>query len=311
MKLRFILLFAAILIGMSSRHAAAQTSTDDGTIIVEPLFKYPEPPAFIESLPDRSDYLMDNFWKDMNFKQKVVNQAALQHAFEVYSTPMRWAQKAKVINSVKDLLKKLEKNPTLATQFMKAAEETFHSPRSEVYIDEVYTMLLEGFLKNKKVPKARKEKYARQLDAIRNTAVGMKMPQVAAVDTAGGEFSPRLGSEYTLIIFGSHRSDNTRRQMLQMNTDLAMERLCRSGELALNFINTAQRDEDADSFFATLPDFIAAAFAPKAASEIDIRISPSIYLLDGEGVILAKNVSIEEAFAEIGNRKFKTTGSNE
>ena len=306
MKLRFILTLAIALFGLATVPAAAQTTAADGTVYVEPLFKYPEAPPFIENLGDRSDFLMDNFWKEMNFKQKVVNQAALQHAFEVYSAPMRWAQKGKVISSVKALLKKLEKNPTLATQFMKAAEETFHSPRSMVYIDEVYTMMLEGFIHNKKVPKARKERYIKQLAAIRNTELGKKMPEVAAVDTAGNAVTPRIGTEYTFVIFGSHHDSDTRRQMLQMNTNMAMERLCESGELAMNFFNTARPDAETASFLATLPSFFVVASAPKAASEVDIRIAPSVYLLDNQGVILAKNVTVEEAFAEIANRKFNT-----
>ena len=106
MTLRFILTLAIALFGLATVPAAAQTTAADGTVYVEPLFKYPEAPPFIENLGDRSDFLMDNFWKEMNFKQKVVNQAALQHAFEVYSAPMRWAQKGKVISSVKALLKK-------------------------------------------------------------------------------------------------------------------------------------------------------------------------------------------------------------
>lgn len=303
--IRQLIIFA--LLSLPLFRVMAQETVTDGTVYVQSLFTYPEAPDYMDDLGARADYLMDNFWNNMNFKQKVVNQNALQHAFEVYAAPMRWAQKAKVQNSIKNLLKKVEKNPSLATQLMKAAEETFHSPRSLVYIDEVYEQFLTGYVNNKKVKGDRKKKYEAQLAAMTATTPGQPMPDIAMTDTAGNVASPRLGSEYSIMVFGDSRDAFLRQMLLKLNTNMALERLCTGGNLGITFVNTAARTSESDAVLDALPAFVAGGYAPEAAGKVDLRISPSVYLIDNEGKIIDRNIDMERAFNEIAQRKFTTT----
>lgn len=280
--------------------AQAQTSGADGVITVEALFKYPEAPEYLDNIQNRCDYLMEHFWDSMNFKQKVVNQAALQHAFSVYAAPMQWAQKAKVINSVQALMKKMEKNPSLATQFMIAAEETFHSPRSEVYIDEIYALMIENYLKNKKVPAERKAKYASQLEALKNTEPGMAMPTATLYDQSGDEVSMLRGKKFTICIFGPVSNYELRSMLLRLNSDVAVERLCGDDRLAIDYLCTQTPDAETAGFMATLPSFVHGAYIRRASSTYDLRIVPSVYLLDADGAIMARNITLPTAFEMIG-----------
>lgn len=283
--------------------AVAQTATD-GTLYVKSLFKYPEAPEYLDDLTARSDYLMDNFWNDMNFKQKSVDQAALLHAFKVYAAPMIYAQKAKVFNSIDNLMKKVSKNPALATQFMKAAEETFHSPRAEVYVDDVYERFLQGYINNKKVKKDRKAKYIRQLAAMQNTKPGMPAPQLAVTDTAGNAVTMPRGSEYTIILFGTPASDNLRRSILQLDTNIPMARICREGNLAINYVNTDAATPEGVEYMTQVPDFVTGVFAPDARDTFDVRSNPSVFLLDAAGNIILGNITLSQAFNIIAGQKF-------
>ncbi len=282
--------------------AAAQTAAAapaDGTMYVDALFTYPEAPEYLGDITSRSDYLMDNFWAPMDFKQKTVNQAALQHAFDVYVAPMMWAQKAKVVNSVAALIKKLSKNPSLATQFMRAAEEALHSRRSEFYIDEVYEMMLEGYVANKKVPKERKTRYATQLAALRATKPGSPMPALEMTDSLGNALEVAQGLQYTVVVFGTPRQDEMRQWTLRLGTMLEVERLCRDGIMAVIVADTDQPSEEDNAYLSSLPGFVTGGYLLNPERTYDIRISPCAYIVAGDGTVLARNVMPADVFLTI------------
>ncbi len=298
-KALFITLAALLASILPAAAQAAASAPTDGTVYVDALFTYPEAPEYLGDITSRSDYLMDNFWTPMDFKQKTVNQAALQHAFDVYVAPMMWAQKAKVVNSVAALVKKLSKNPSLATQFMRAAEEALHSRRSEFYIDEVYEMMLEGYVANKKVPKERKTRYATQLSALRATKPGSPMPAVALTDSLGNAVEVAQGLQYTVVVFGTPRQDEMRQWTLRLGAMLEVERLCRDGIMAIAVADTDEPSEEGNAYLASLPGFVTGGYVRHPEQTFDMRISPCAYIVAGDGTVLARNVMPADAFVTI------------
>lgn len=296
---KLLIIIALLLVGLTAGNAQNMTTDETGTVYIEPLFTYPEAPDFLGDLGNRADWLMDNFWNDMNFKQKSVHQAALQHAFEVYSAPMRFATKGKVISSVERLMKSLEKNPVLMAQFMKAAEETFHSPRSEVFIDEVYEMFLQSYVNHKKIKKERKVKYAAQLEALRATVPGSVAPSLPLTDAEGNSVDMPRGSKYTLIIFGNPANTDLRQWLLRLNSLVQLEQMAQAGSAAVVFVSY----NDTPAAFASLkegmPEYVQAFRAVKPQEKYDIRVAPCTYLLDGEGKILLRNATLQQSLAAI------------
>lgn len=270
--------------------ASAQQTAEDGTVYVQSLFTYPVAPDYLDNLEARSDWLMDNFWNDMDFKNKKgVNQAALQHAFGVYAGPMLYAKKAKVLNSVENLCKKAEKNPTLMIQLMKAAEEEFHSQRSTVYIDEVYRIFLNKFLSNKKIKKDRKTKYAMQLAALDATEPGNNFPQGGT-----GVTLPAMGSCGTVVIFGNTGDDLSRQMLLRFATSVRAEKAVNSGDFEIVFIDKSVEPA------MEMPSYIKRVYCEKPQQSYDLPFLPDCYLLDKDGVIVMRNKSIADVLNGAG-----------
>lgn len=287
-KLRFIIL-ATMLLGILLPSSAQQTA-EDGTVYVQSLFTYPVAPDYLDNLEARSDWLMDNFWNDMDFKNKKgVNQAALQHAFGVYAGPMLYAKKAKVLNSVENLCKKAEKNPTLMIQLMKAAEEEFHSQRSTVYIDEVYRIFLNRFLGIKKIKKERKAKYAAQLAALDATEPGKPFPQGESAVTL-----PAMGSRGTVVIFGNTADDHSRQMLLRFATSVRAEQAVSSGDFEIVFIDKSVEPA------MEMPSYIKRVYCEKPQQSYDLPFLPDCYLLDKDGVIVMRNKSIADVLNGAG-----------
>ena len=270
-------------------------TTKADVITIEPLFEYPVAPEEIESLVDKSNWLMQHFWDNMDFKSKAaVDQTALNDAFRVYAFPMQWAEKTEVDKSVDGMLKLLEKNPTLLLQFTKAAEEALYGQRAKVWIDEVYMKYLQSYLKNKKIGAARKKRYERQYKLLSNSLLGTTPSSFTFTTPVGnpGKFEP-IGV-YTIIEFGDPDCDDCRHAKLKMETDIKFSSLVERGLVNVMFI-IPDPSEGWQTQLTGYPSNWVVGGSDDVSDILDIRTSPSFWVIGKDGKIKAKNVSVEQA----------------
>lgn len=266
-------------------------------IEIDPLFEYPVAPEEIISLSDKSNWLIQHFWDKMDFKKKdAVNQSALNDAFRVYTLPMQWADKAEVDKAVDSMLAQLQKNPTLLLQFTKAAEESLYGQRAKIWIDEIYIKYLEAFLKNKKISDARKQRYRRQLNQIQNSMTGSIAPSFEFTTPTGnpGRFDP-IGV-FTIIEFGDPDCDDCRHAKLKMETDMKFTSLVDRGLVNVMFIIPDPVD-GWQTKLGSYPSNWVVGGSDNVSDILDIRSTPSFYVIGKDGKIIAKNISVEQAKA--------------
>lgn len=264
-------------------------------IIVEPLFEYPVAPEDMESLQDKSEYLLEHFWDRMDFKSKSsVDQSALNHAFAVYVTPMRWASETKAFASVDKLISSISKNPTLSIQFAKAAEEALYGPRADIWNDEIFIRFLDNVIKNKQVKKERKMRYQRLRDQLSNTLRGTLPPEFdyTRVDGTRAHYHPN--GVITVIEFGDPDCDDCRMARLKMETNVAFSRLVEKGKVNVLFINP-DPDEGWQEKLKAYPSAWHAGASDDVSDLYDLRVTPSIYVIDREGKVAAKNIPVTTA----------------
>lgn len=288
-KIFLILLCGAISALFNNGMRAAEP------IVIDPLFEYPVAPEELESLADKSDYLVEHFWDPMNFKTKTsVDQNALNHAFAVYVSPMRWAESAKTLASVDKLISSISKNPTLSLQFAKAAEEALYGPRAEVWNDEIFIRFLDNVVKNKQIKKERKLRYKMLRDQLANTLRGAVPPQFGYTrpDGSNARFYPN--GILTVIEFGDPDCDDCRMAKLKMDTDVKFSQLVERGKINVLFINV-DPDEGWEEKLSTYPATWHTGASEEVGDLYDIRTTPSIYIIDREGKVAAKNIPVSTA----------------
>ena len=265
------------------------------TITIEPLFEYPIAPEELETLTAKSNWLMQHFWDNMDFKKKgAVDQIALNDAMKIYALPMQWAEKSEVDKSVNNLISKIAKNPTLQVQFTKAAEENLYGQRAQIWIDEIYIKFIEGLLKNKKLSDARKVRYRRQLNILNNTLVGNTAPSFDFVTPTGnpGRYQP-IGV-FTIIEFGDPDCDDCRHAKLKMETNVRFSSLVDRGLVNILFIIPDPND-GWQTKLAGYPSKWVIGASDTVADVVDIRTTPSFLIVGKDGKIIAKNASVEQA----------------
>lgn len=264
-------------------------------IQIEPLFEYPSAPESLTTLVDKSNYLMEHFWDALDFKSTgAVDQNALNDAMKVYSVPMRWADISKAEIELNKLIEKISKNPTLLTQFTKAAEEVLYGPRAEYWIDSVYMKFLEAYIKNKKVPATRKTKYENQLKTLRNTLTGQKAPTFDFIGKNGKAERYLPMSTPTIIIFGDPTLTDWRLTRMRMETNVPLRQSVEQGKLNILYIIPFEMEAWEKEISNYSPSW-SVGIAPKIANTIDLRANPSVYLIGGDGNIILKNATVEDA----------------
>lgn len=279
---------------------ASASSYAQGYIEIEPLFEYITAPEEITPLNEKSNYLVEHFWDNMDFKTKsTVDQTALNHAFNVYATPLRFADKEKASAAVDKLLDTLSKNPVLLLQFTKAAEENIFGPRADAWIDEVYIKFLNTLIKNKKITPQRKEKYQRQLTMIENSKIGNTAPSFSFENKNGGESTYFPMSTPSIIIFGNPVSPDWRITRLRMETNAQLTQAVDKGKLNVLFIIPDKIDNWREEV-ANYPQRWTVGVAENIGDKIDIRAKSdayfaSVYYVGSDGKIVMKNVPLESA----------------
>lgn len=281
----------AISIPAFSQDESIERMDEDGVVYLSPLFEYPSAPEELGSMEEKCAWIVDNFWNQMDFKSTApVDQAKLNHAFGVYTVGCQYAPKVKAEASVDKLIKTLQKNPTLLVQFVKAAEENLYGPRADVWIDELYIKFLQGAVSNKKVSKARKARYEAQLKQLQASLVGKTPAEFDFVRPNGDTAQYFAMSTPTIIFFGDPDCDECRQSRLRMESNVAFSRAVTDGKINVLFIIPDAEDgwqKEASSF----PRGWILGASDRVSDIYDIRQTPDVYLIGGDGKIVAKHLS--------------------
>lgn len=284
-----------IILSILSVSSVGFTCNAQEIIEIDPLFEYPTAPEELESLEAKSDFLVEHFWDPMDFKSKTaVDQNALNDAFKVFSTPLRWATKDKAIAATDKLIQTISKNPTLLLQFTKAAEETIYGPRAEVWIDEVYLKFLNAIVKNKKISEGRRQKYENQLKTLNNSLVGNLAPEFNFENLNGDRASYFPMATPTIIIFGDPTNRDWRMARLKLESNVTLTDALNKGKVNILYM-IPNKSEGWQKDVSGYSGKWTVGCGDKLNEIYDLRTEPSIYLIGSDGKILMKNTTLPGA----------------
>lgn len=281
----------------------AQNESSNQPIVLEALFDLPVVPDEITDITQRSNYFVEHFWDPFNFNQNAVGQVQLNHAFSEYVVGLRFSDRTIALKSVDKLISKLNKNATLLYQFTRAAEENLYSENAEVWIDDVYLEFLEAVIKHKKIKDIRKARYVAQYESLKNSIVGSKAPKFEFVDRTGVKTMFSAEAKPSIIIFGSPDCIDCMMTKVRLNTNDDIIKLTKDNEIKIYFIIPDESEDNWREMVADYPHYWTVGASDNATEVYDIRLSPSIYLLDADRKIELKNVPIEIVIETILNNR--------
>lgn len=272
------------------------TSVAEGNeLVIQSLFEYVVAPDSLPDLQSRTDYVVVHFWDPFDFENSgIVDQNALHHAFRTYAEAMPYASSEKVIESVDNLVGKIKGNAALSFQFLKAAEDVFYGRRAEYWADELYKPFLQNFLDNSSIDESRKQRYRKQLATIERTEMGAPFPSFNWQPLPQSSKSLDLNNNLTLVGFFNLQDDDLKYPLLRLDISGTVNNLIADKKLAVYLVGYGADTSGKDALKDEKNRWNAGV-SSDAPQVMDIRMSPSFYVVDGNKKIIAKNVTLDKA----------------
>ncbi len=262
-------------------------------------FPYPEVPAALTTLTERSDYLISHFWDKCNLSNAFSNTAKMQQSFRDFISFMPYASADVVKDAVSRLIKSVKK-PADLLQLCETAEDALYGENASFWSDEIYLPFAKAVVNNKKIAKASRERYAAQIKCIEGSSVGMPCPNIELIlaDGAKASLTNLLSSDTpTILFFNSPWCDDCSIVRLALETDMSVGQLLRNKAIKLISISPEDADDSWKSGVRGYSSDWTAGASLEANDVFDLRSTPCFYIVDAEGKIAAKNLNLPQVVA--------------
>ncbi len=281
-------IFVAAVALMMALGASAQTAASTP-------FAYPSVPDSITDFNARADYFISHFWDRVDMKRAFSSKEKIARAFHDYLAPMGIASADTVYASVDRFVHRLDKQPKDLLYVAELAERNLYADSAFLPSDELYVRFLTPVVANRKVDKAYKARYEAQLAQLRGSLVGQPMGELRFTGRDGRSvrFFPRQG-QAVIIYFNDPDCSDCNMARIRLMANARAKELVESGELAIVALTPGEPDENWRAHADSLPEQWLAGADPDLDMQIDLRAGvPSFYLIDEQGVLRAKALSID------------------
>lgn len=259
------------------------------------LFPYPEAPDEMETLQERTTYLVDHFWDRCNLQSAILNRDSFRDAFLDYISFMPYAQADNVHASIDRLTAAYAKTPDHLLTIAELAEDAVYNGEAGFLSDEIFLRFAKAAIANKKISKTAKARLSHEAKVVEQTQVGNPAPELVYTlrDGSKGRLSDTRGA-HVLLFVNDPDCDDCRMARIRLSADHNVNRLLDDGLLRIVSVYpgdySAQWAQDTASYN---PRWIVAA-APDIDELYDLRSTPAIYYLNPEGEILSKTATAEQ-----------------
>ena len=290
MKLKnlFVLFVAVVCVKISH---AQQT---------EHFFQYPVPPDNLETLTDRTNYLVEHFWDRCNLKSAFSARQKMAEAFSDYVSFMPYADSVVVINSIEKLIKEVKKKPEHLLLLTQMAENNLYCDTAEYIIDSAYLPFARAAASTGGIPRDQRDRYALQSSQLEGSQVGMKSPSFTMIQPNGELTSiDDIENRYILVLFDDPNDSENLLTRVRLSADYSINELIKRGYVAVVSLYPGVADEAWKTRAAGYPSNWIVGASPDANRLFDQRQKPTIYYLNRDKQILSKNLYIDnliEAF---------------
>ena len=278
----------------------------------ETYFEYPKVPENLESLYERSNFFIENFWKRCNLKSAFSSRQKMEEAFRDYVSFMPYADADIVHNSIDRLIKEVSKNPKNLLALGEMAEAQLYSDTAKILCDECYLPFAQAVASNRKISKAEKARFEYQASALAGSQVGMTAPDFTFTrpDGTKGKLSELPQGAYVLLFINDPECTECELARIRLSADVSLNDLIDTGKLVVLSIYPGEPDEQwKDRTTVYNKKWIVGAM-PEIDELYDMRNPPVIYYLNGQHEILSKTFNIDnllEAFRQVNKKMTKPT----
>jgi hypothetical protein len=202
--------------------------------------------------------------------------------------------------SIEKLIKAVKKNPENMLILGEIAQESLYGDSAQFWSDELYIPFAKAVVETKKISKEHKARFAYHVEVLEQSQVGMTAYPLSFTNEQGEKQNLKdTSATFILLFINETDCDDCIMARARMATNIKIQQLINEGKLLIVSINPTEADDDWKEIASKYPSSWIKGASPEVDSHFDMRMTPSIYLLDKKHTILAKNIDINTLIATI------------
>lgn len=284
MKKLLSYLFLAVILSASAVPAAK----------ADTFFQLPIVPDTME-FNNRINYLVTHYWDFCDLKKAFSSKQRMADAFKEYLDLMPLASGRVALESVKNFVGKIEKQPQDLLFITRQAEDYMYSDTAVVVSDQLYLPFVKAVAQNKKIDKESKMRYERQARLIGSCLFGSVAPDFKYTDRHGNlrQFSTDTATLVLLYVYDIDCPDCSLTRV-RLDADASTTKLIDAGRLKIVAISSTTPDGEWRDAVASYPANWSVGAVDDFDDIYELKSVPTFYILDNKHRIIGKNLDIEK-----------------
>lgn len=271
---------------LSASNAAAQAT----------LFEYPIAPDTCTNIESRCNYSVQHFWDkcDLSKPFEAQNDSLLMEAMITYFDIMKAGANVNVaLASVRNLMFKSQANHDNFLKLMSLAEYLLFFDSD--FIDDLYLTFLQSAADASWMNKEKRNRYIDISKRIQNSKLGSPLYNFEFTSITGARKhlqDVKSTASMYVVIFSDNESGSSIERM-RLSTDIAFNQKVEAGEIEVINIILGDTPKNWDKDSQTYSQTWIVGASKEVQDKLDLRIMPSIFLLDENFNIIAKNKTVD------------------
>lgn len=288
--------FAAVMavVLLSGRLTQAQTTN----LLVD----VPVPPDEIQMLDERCNYIVDNYWKRLNYKGAFSSLERMDATLGQFFALTPYASRDTVEMALNSLITGVEKaDAKNLVTLARMAERWCATDTAEYASEDLMLPFARAVAESKKVKGPEKEYYAAMARRMSNSRRGVAPAdfEFYTPGKAKGRLSD-ITDPTVLLFFYDPDNIDCRLDRIRLGNDLVVKILLQNSLLKIVAVYPGEPDEKWEKDAADMPDGWIIGAAPGIDKDFTIKKLPDLYFLDQDRVITDKDFSTESAIRYFG-----------
>lgn len=266
-------------------------------------FQYPQVPDNLVSLQERTTYLVAHFWDRCDMQSAFSSRDRFKKAFTDYVSFMPYADSDTIHSSINSLIETVKKSPENMLILGQIAEETLYGDSAVIWSDELYMPFAQAVVNTKKIPETSKARFRHHAGILSKSQIGMVFPSIKSFDRNGKKTSvtDTISTPMTILMVNDPECEDCLLVKTRLSANIKANQLIEGKQLSIVSIYPDNADNYWKSVAKNYPENWITIAAPEIDSYLDLRMTPSIYILDKDRRIIAKNIGIDSVLTFISN----------
>lgn len=270
----------------------------------------PQPPASIDDQQKRLEFVARHFWDAMDWQDSLLlkSDRFMGESIANYGAVLASMDESKRGAVVVGMINSLSSNPKALATVSDYAYRYFYYPGSPQYDAELYLLFLNPLLARTELDKAERLRLEHRKGEIMKNRVGRKGADFSLVDTEGKsrKFNSLFpDAELRILLLYDPECNVCEEAVRIMSAEGDFSRAVKDGRVGIVAVNAYGQPEGGAALRKDgMPQEWIVGYSPEGEVENEeiyvIRSTPAIYVLDREGRILEKDLSLDRLAEIVG-----------